>query len=121
MGAKSQISYLWNAASNDSDKIQTKVIVTKRRRYGDSMDAEFRMVFSSVPRGKEYEMCAWHGPPEMTGEKPACVSGTFTPGPEGEIYANFNSRQMVQGEWIQITIRSIDGTVQKSARFTPFK
>ena len=110
-----------DAASKESDQIKTKVIVTKRSRHGEFMDVVGRFEFSSVPQGKEYQRCFWDMGMRLNGEKPGCIEQTLSPDSSGKVVTNFEMTNVSKGEWVQITIRSTDGTVQKSAKFTPFK
>ena len=109
-------------ASSLSDRVQTRIVVTKRRRHGDFMDVNFRFEFSSVPLGKEYTQCYWDMGMKLSGAKPSCFElGSVWPNEEGKMVSRFELTDFVQGEWIQLTIRSTDGAIRKSAKFTPFK
>jgi hypothetical protein len=55
------------------------------------------------------------------GEKPSCMAQASAPDKNGKIMAWFELTDFSQGEWVQLTIRSTDGAVQKSIKFTPFK
>lgn len=112
----------WSVSSNQSDQIQAKVVVTKRRRHGNYMDANFRIEFTSVPLGKEYTQCLWDMGMKLSGAKPSCFKpGSVWPDENGKMATNFELTDFAQGEWVQVTIRSMDGAVHKSARFIPFK
>ena len=110
------------AASSLSDQIQTKVFVTKRRRHGDFMDVNFRIEFAPVPLDKEYTQCFWDMGMQLNGAKPGCLEpGSVWPDENGKMVSYFEVTDFVKGEWIQVTIRSTDGAIRKSARFIPFK
>ncbi len=122
LGVENAREHLWPAASTESDQIKTKVVVTKRRKRGNAMDVDFRIEFEGVPLGKEYFTCFRDMGMHRDGvNKPSCLGQTMPPSNEGKLIYNFNSTTMSQEEWVQITIRSTDGKIQKSARFTPFK
>lgn len=113
---------LHTAASRESDQVQAKVFVTKRRRRGALMDVNFRIEFSSVPHGKAYKQCFLDMGMKRNGvNKASCFGAAVKPDAEGKIVIHFEATDMSPGEWVQLTIRSTDGRVQKSVRFVPYK
>lgn len=113
---------IWHAASDVSDQIEAKIVVTKRRPHGDFMDVDFRIELSRVPQGKKYFECLWDLGMKLSGAKPGCLEpGSVWPDENGKVVMYFELTDFVQGEWVQVTLRSTDGEVQKSVRFTPFK
>ena len=113
---------VWRVASSLSDQVKVKIVVTDRRRRGDVMDASFRIEFSSLPQGKRYYKCFWLMGMKLRGDKPQCMPpGSVWPMKNGKIVIPFTVSGFDRGEWVQFTVRSTDRSVEKSARFIPFK
>ncbi|SMX24496.1 hypothetical protein [Boseongicola aestuarii] len=111
------------ASSNVSDQIQTKVVVLKRTRRGDEMEVRYRIEFSRVPRNNKYKMYLLSGYMHSNGLPEVDLSKTFgigTPSDEGKLSMEFGFI-LDRGEWTRIKLRSLDGTIEKTVRFTLFK
>ena len=111
------------ASSDVSDQIQTKVVVLKRTRRGDEMEVRYRIEFSRVPKNNKYKMYLLSGYMQSNGLPEVDLSETFgigTPSDEGKLSMEFGSI-LYRGEWTRIKLRSLDGTIEKTVRFTLFK
>lgn len=110
------------APTEVADRIQPKIVVTERRRRGSLMDVKFRIEFEGVPQGREYVAIIWDMGMQRDGEAPTQIPGqTFKPDGDGRLTFPFEIDGFGQGEWLQLTIRSVDGKIESSARFTPLK
>ena len=110
------------APTEVAEKIKPKIVVTERRRSGNLMDAKFRIEFDGVPQGVEYVAIIWDTGMQRDGESPTRVPGqTFKPDGSGKLVFPFEIDGYGQGEWLQLTIRSVDERIESTARFTPFK
>ena len=126
-------------AANPSDEIRIKVQVLRSAPRTNvvtitgftsgkqTKSVAFRFIIEGAPPRASYQLFFQDMGMQAEGLPPAPV-----PGPEYQFTIDatgawtpalpaFHARDFARGEWIQLEVRSIDGTVSKAVRFTPFR
>ncbi|MGD9863106.1 MAG: hypothetical protein AB7S99_07830 [Pseudodonghicola sp.] len=103
---------------------EISIVVKDRRRRGERMDVTFAVRVENLAREKKYQFFLQDLGMKTQGlpQAPAPDKNhRWTADEAGSLTFNFQVNGFVQGEWIQFTIRSTDGQVNKTVRYVPFK
>ena len=112
------------AAAEQSDQVAIRIFVRNKQIRGDRMDISFKLRIEGLPTEKRYQFFLQDLGMKLDGLPPAPVpnaSHRWAPDDKGELSFNFELSDFAKGEWVQYTIRSIDGGIEKTVRFVPFR
>lgn len=111
-------------ASSASENVNIRVIVSRKIDRADASYIAFRLRIEGLPTDKKYQFFLQDMGMKRDGLPPAPVinkTTRWTPDDEGNLEFRFELDHFVKGEWVQYTIRSLDGEINKTVRFVPFK
>ena len=123
-GAADGNSAVRTVASSASENVNMRVIVSRKIDSADASYIAFRLRIEGLPTDKKYQFFLQDMGMKRDGLPPAPVidkTTRWTPDEEGSLEFRFELDHFVKGEWVQYTIRSIDGEINKTVRFVPFK
>lgn len=101
-----------------------KIVVRQRARRGNAMDIRFTLRIEDVPPGKEYQVLLQDLGMKRDGLPPAPMPNKthrWVPDQSRQFSFEFALDGFARGEWVQFTLRSTDGTINKTVRFVPFE
>lgn len=111
------------AGSAESDRINSKIVVTERRPRGAGMEIRYRVEFGNVPQGRKYRLYLLTGYMQKNNLPEVDVSkqfGLFRPDAKGRLTHGYGIL-LYRGEWVRMRLKSVDGSIEKAFTFTLFK
>lgn len=110
-----------------SDQVVMRIVLKRRSQRGARMNISFQLDIVGAPPDKTYQLFLLDAGMQQRGEPPVPIldpdtrfrvdaGGALTP----DLF-RFDLTGFVRGEWVQFTLRSTDGAVVKTVRYTPFE
>lgn len=110
-----------------ADAITMRVRVLRQRRHSDTVDVVFSLEIVGAPAGKSYQVFMQDMGMQQSGLPPVPLPDPATrfqvdqSGALSPAIPSFNVAGFTRGEWVQFTLRSTDGAISKTVRYTPLK